>query len=87
LHIEMRWKPPTKKQEIIMKTEKYVRLMVGIYILISLALGIYISKYWFLFGAVVALILIQSVFTGWCPCEKVLKKLGVRDNPAHCSKC
>ena len=70
-----------------MYTEKWIRLLVGIYILISLALGIFVSPYWFLFAAVVACILIQSVFTGWCPCEKVLKKLGVKEKCEHSENC
>ena len=62
-----------------MYREKWIRLLVGIYVLVSLSLGLLVSPYWFLLAAIVAVVLIQSVFTGWCPCEQVLKKLGVKE--------
>ncbi|MFC1855965.1 DUF2892 domain-containing protein [Thermodesulfobacteriota bacterium] len=67
-----------------MYREKWIRLMVGTYIIISLALGLLVSPYWFLFAGLVALVLIQSVFTNWCPCEQVLKKIGIKEK-SDCS--
>jgi hypothetical protein len=61
-----------------MNIERYVRLIGGVFVLISLALGYFASPYWFLFTAFVALNLIQSGFTNWCPMMAILKGLGVR---------
>ncbi len=54
-----------------------IRLVAGTFILISLALGYWVSPYWFLFTAFVGLNLIQSSFTRWCLMEKILSGLGV----------
>ncbi len=61
-----------------MTVERYVRLTGGVFVLVSLALGYAVSPYWFLFTAFVALNLIQSAFTNWCPMMTFLKGLGVR---------
>jgi hypothetical protein len=68
-----------------MYTEKYVRLIAGTFILVSLALGLFVSKYWFIFTAFVGVNLVQSVFSNWCLMEDILRKLGVKDK-AECSK-
>ena len=52
-----------------------VRRFAGIFILISLALGYFVSPYWYLFTAFVGLNLFQSSFTNFCPLEKILKKI------------
>ena len=54
-----------------------IRLVAGSFILISLALGYWVSPYWFLFTAFVGVNLIQSAFTRWCLMEKILARLGV----------
>ncbi len=59
-----------------MSTERGVRLLAGMMVAISLILGILISPYWLLLAAFVSLNLIQSSFTGFCPAEKVLRRLG-----------
>ena len=61
-----------------MTVERGLRLMAGIFILLSLALGYWISPYWYLFTAFVGLNLFQSGLTLWCPAMLVLKKLGLR---------
>lgn len=61
-----------------MKMEQYIRIIAGKFILISLGLGYYVTPYWFIFTAFVGLNLIQSAFTGFCPMEKLLAKLGVK---------
>ena len=62
-----------------MTIERLVRLIGGVFVLVSLALGYAVSPYWFLFTAFVALNLIQSAFTNWCPMMTFLRKAGVRD--------
>ncbi len=60
-----------------MKTERIIRSFAGAVVLASLALGYFHSPYWFLLTAFAGLNLFQSGFTGFCPPEKVLCKLGV----------
>ena len=59
-----------------MTTERAVRLLAGILVAVSLVLGYFISPYWHLLAVFVSLNLIQSSFTGVCPAEKMLKRLG-----------
>ena len=61
-----------------MNVERYLRLIAGSFVLISLALGYFVNAYWLLFTAFVALNLIQSSFTNWCPMMTFLRRLGVR---------
>ncbi|HSM18480.1 MAG TPA: DUF2892 domain-containing protein [Gemmatimonadales bacterium] len=54
-----------------------IRAIAGSFILISLALGYWVSPYWYLFTAFVGLNLLQSSMTRWCLMEQILEKLGV----------
>ena len=54
-----------------------IRRFAGIFVLASLALGWWVSPYWFLFTAFVGANLLQSSFTGFCPLEKILGRFGV----------
>jgi len=57
----------------------WLRLIAGTFVLISVILGLLCSRYWFIFTIFVALNLIQSAFTKWCPMITFLKKLGVKE--------
>ena len=61
-----------------MNVERYLRLIAGFFVLLSVALGYFVNPYWFLFTAFVGLNLFQSAFTNWCPMMTFLRKLGVR---------
>ena len=61
-----------------MTRERWVRLIAGTFILISLALGLWVSKYWYFFTAFVGLNLFQSALTRWCLLEDILRKAGVK---------
>jgi hypothetical protein len=61
-----------------MNIERSVRLIAGAFILVSLALGHWVSPYWYLFTAFVGLNLFQSAFTNWCPMMTFLRKFGVK---------
>ena len=56
-----------------MSLDNTIRLIAGTFILISLALGWWVSPWWFLFTAFVGVNLIQSSFTRWCLMEDILK--------------
>jgi hypothetical protein len=61
-----------------MTVERMLRLIAGTFILLSLALGHWVSPYWYLFTAFVGLNLLQSAFTNWCPMMTILRSLGVK---------
>jgi hypothetical protein len=67
-----------------MNVERSLRLIAGSVVLATLLLGWFVHSGWFFFTGFVALNLIQSAFTNWCPMMTILKKLGVRsaDTPA-----
>ena len=60
-----------------MKTESYIRVLAGSLVLISISLGHLVSSWWLLLAAFVGINLVQSVFTGFCPAEIILQKLGL----------
>jgi len=60
-----------------MTIERTLRLMSGTFVLMSLALGYWVSHYWFLFTAFVGLNLFQSGFTNWCPAMALLRRFGL----------
>jgi hypothetical protein len=62
-----------------MAINDYIHVIAGIFILISLALGNWVSPYWFLFTAFVGANLLQYDFSKFCPMALVLKKLGVTE--------
>lgn len=60
-----------------MKVESYIRILAGCMVLLSVALSHFVSPWWLLLAVFVSLNLIQSAFTGFCPPEILLRKLGV----------
>ena len=60
-----------------MKTENIIYLVAGTLILTSLALAHWVDQRWLLLAVFVGLNLFQSAFTGFCPLERILIKLGV----------
>lgn len=66
-----------------MSLEHRIRIIAGTFILVSLALGIWVNPNWFWFTAFVGANLFQSGFTKWCLMEKILLRLGLgRKQPA-----
>ena len=61
-----------------MNVERYLRLIAGLFVMATAALGYWVNPNWFLLTAFVGLNLFQSAFTNWCPMITVLKRLGVR---------
>jgi len=68
-----------------MTVERTLRLIAGLFVMLSLALGRWVNAYWYLFTAFVGLNLFQSGFTNWCPMMTFLRKLGVgsQEKPKH----
>lgn len=67
-----------------MNIDKAIRVLAGTMVLISLALAHWVDSRWLFLALFVALNLIQSAFTGFCPAEGVLKKLGVGKGGSSC---
>ena len=63
-----------------MTLERYLRMIAGGVVLLSLALGHWVSPHWYLFTAFAGLNLFQSALTNWCPMMTFLRKLHVREN-------
>ena len=64
-----------------MTSWQLVRLFAGLFILVSLALGVpgsplFVSPWWLTFTAFVGLNLTQSAITKWCLLESILRKFG-----------
>ena len=62
-----------------MTVNRYLRLIAGFFIILSVALAHFYSPLWLWFTAFVGLNLFQSSFTDWCPMMTLLRKLGVRE--------
>jgi len=56
------------------ETHYVIRRIAGIFVLISLVLGWWVSPWFLLFTAFVGLNLLQSSFTKWCPMEKIIER-------------
>ena len=66
-----------------MPLESKIRVIAGSLVLISLALGWWVSPWFFLFTAFVGVNLLQSGLTGWCLMNDILRKTGLhKDAPA-----
>ena len=66
-----------------MKTWQIVRVVAGLFILLSLAMGIegsplFVSPWWLAFTAFVGANLLQSGLTQWCLMESILARLGIQ---------
>ncbi len=62
-----------------MVIERWIRIIAGSFILISLALAHWVSPWWLLFTAFVGLNLFQSGITRWCLMEDILRKAGIKE--------
>ncbi len=66
-----------------MSLERWVRLIAGTFVTVSVVLSYVHSRYWLLFTLFVGLNLFQSALTRWCLMEDFLKKLGVKSEVAE----
>ena len=61
-----------------MTLDRAVFAFAGVVVLASVALGYFVSPYWFLLTAFAGLNLFQSAFTGFCPAALIFKAVGVQ---------
>lgn len=67
-----------------MKLENLIRALAGTLILASLVLAHYVHPNWIWLTVFVGFNLLQSAFTGFCPAEMLLKKLGFGKTDGSC---
>lgn len=65
-----------------MNTERWVRVVAGFFVLVSVLLGapaspVFVSEWFLAFTLFVGFNLLQSGFTCFCPLDRILLKLGV----------
>ena len=67
-----------------MRMHYVIRGIAGSFVLLSLALGYWVSPWFFLFTAFVGANLLQSSFTRWCLMENILEATGCAEpDPPH----
>jgi len=63
-----------------MSVNEGLRAIAGFFIVVSVALGVWVHPWWFAFTAFVGLNLLQSAFTRTCPMVWLLRRAGCRDD-------
>jgi Protein of unknown function (DUF2892) len=62
-----------------MTVERALRLIAGVFVTLSVLLGIYVNVNFLWFTLFVGVNLLQSAFTNWCPVMVILRKGGLPD--------
>lgn len=65
-----------------MNVDRAVFAFAGIVVSLSLALGYFVSPYWFLLTAFAGLNMFQAAFTGFCPAAMIFKAIGLKPGNA-----
>ena len=65
-----------------MNVDRAVFAFAGVVVSLSLALGYFVSPYWFLLTAFAGLNMLQAAFTGFCPAAMIFRRLGVAPGTA-----
>ena len=58
--------------------DRGLRLVAGLFVLLSVILGVFVNPWFFAFTAFVGANLLQSAFSNWCPMMAVLRKIGLK---------
>lgn len=62
-----------------MVVDQLLHIIAGTFVVVSVALGYWVSPYFYLFTVFVGLNLLQSGFSGWCPMMTFLRWVGFKD--------
>ena len=65
-----------------MSIDRFVFAFAGAMILLSLALGLLVSPWWFALTGFVGVNMLQAAFTRVCPLAMILKAVGVKPGAA-----
>jgi hypothetical protein len=58
----------------------WLRMVAGVFVVMGVALGHFVSPWFHLLTVFVGLNLFQSAFSGWCPMMSILKTAGVPED-------
>ncbi len=58
---------------------RLIRAIAGIFIILSVLLGMYVNENWYWFTIFVGANLLQSSITKWCLMEDILRKFGIKE--------
>ena len=61
-----------------MTVNEGLRAVAGSFVVLSVALGVWVSPWFLAFTAFVGLNLLQSAFSHWCPMMAILRRAGCR---------
>lgn len=67
-----------------MKIEGVIRILAGTLVLTSVVLSRVVHPNWLILAAFVGANLVQSAFTGFCPAEIILRRMGVGGGGGNC---
>ncbi|RMF19339.1 MAG: DUF2892 domain-containing protein [Candidatus Dadabacteria bacterium] len=70
-----------------MTVNRSLRAIAGAFVMLSVALGVWVNEWFFAFTAFVGLNLFQSAFTNWCPMMTLLRKAGLKDDTSEAACC
>jgi hypothetical protein len=62
-----------------MTIERALRLIAGVFVALSVLLGMFVNPLFYWFTVFVGLNLFQSAFTNWCPMMSILRGAGLKD--------
>ena len=65
-----------------MRIDNAVLAFAGAVVLVGLALGLWVSPYWFWLTAFAGANMIQASVTGFCPAAMIFKALGLKPGQA-----
>jgi hypothetical protein len=65
-----------------MNLDRAVLAFAGLVVLVGLALGYFVSPYWYLLSAFAGLNMLQASITGVCPAAMIFKMFGVKEGCA-----
>jgi hypothetical protein len=57
--------------------ELVIRRIAGVFVMLSVALAVWVDPRWLYFTAFVGFNLFQSSLTGFCPLERILGRVGL----------
>ena len=69
---------------MMMTVDRTVKVLSGSVVIVSVLLGLNVNDAWFYLTLFVGFMVIQSAFTGFCPCEGVAKTLGAGEESCAC---
>jgi hypothetical protein len=61
-----------------MTVDQALRVIAGLFVVLSVLLGMYVNVNFLWFTVFVGLNLFQSGFSNWCPMMTILRKAGLR---------